>query len=167
MLLLTVIVLLSLIAPIASACPTQKVKGELVYYEYRRQGDHLWIHEYYKLMRLDDGTPVLKYSHHGPIAKVIRVPEEAFPMVADMVRKYKLRRLKYDYTAPLEILAANTWNLWVMYDGGCISSGGFNGGRPPRRLDAGIEAVNAYLHSLTDNAADEDIIGYENLRERS
>ena len=147
----------------AWACKKQHVEGEIQSYEYSRVGMRSNPDEYYKLERNQEGILVLKYTHYEPVLKVIKAPEDALEVIDGYVRSAKLWNIREMYPNPPYVKDGYMWNLRITYAQGKISSSGSNN-QPSAKIYKGIEAINAYLHGLTDNVGEQDIIEYEPYR---
>ena len=146
--------------PVTWACgKKQPVSGDIVSFEYTESNMRAYPSVYYKVVRNEEGTLLLKYTQYGPILKVIKAPDDILQVIDSHVQKNKMWNLKNSYVDPL-VLDGYMWDIYIKYEQGSISSGGSNL-RPRGKLGAGLESILAYLHSITDNVTEDDIINYE------
>ena len=145
--------------PVTWACRKQRVEGEIKGYEYARHGMRSDPEEYYKLERNAEGTLILKYTHYERILKVIKAPDDALSVIDGYVRSARMWNIKEMYPNPPYVKDGHMWNLKITYEQGSIYSSGSNN-QPSAKIQGAIEAINAYLHGLTDNVTEADIIEY-------
>ena len=159
---------LSLIAmaplPLFSGCAGEKPSGALLSYEYSYSTTAAWPQKYIKITREAPGAEVRLYHSEGESEMtVLKAPGEAFDTIDSLVRSTRLRKLKESYRPPFRVLDGWSWHLSIRWEEGSIYSGGHNA-RPKPKLKDGIDAINAYLQTLVDGAAPEDILGTEPFR---
>ena len=149
-----------LFLPMTWACgKKQSISGDIVSFEYRESTMRASPSVYYKVERNEEGVLLLKYTQYGPILKVIKAPEDILQVIDGYVQNSRLWNLKSSYVAK-HVLDGTMWHLEIRYEEGSIYSGGSNR-RPMGKLGAGCDDILAYLHSITDNVTEEDIIYFE------
>lgn len=149
---------LTLTLPMPSDCfHRSKFEGPVTSYEYCYNATMAYPLEYYRLETTEEGVARLGHSKGENEIIWIKVDQEVFDTVADLIRQYKLYKLKRDYEPPFEVLDGRSWYLHANNGKDGFSSSGYNAW-PPKKLREGIDAVNAYLKSLIDAATPDDII---------
>ncbi|MBO7071437.1 MAG: hypothetical protein J6W09_09125 [Bacteroidales bacterium] len=158
--LITLILAFGLCLPMTWACnKRQNVSGDIVFFEYKESNMRSYPSLYYKVERNEEGTLLLKYTQYGQILKVIKAPEDILQRIDGYVQENKLWNLKNSYVN-IHVLDGYMWDMYIKYDEGSISSGGSNK-RPSGKLGEGLSSILAYLHSITDDVTEADIINYE------
>ena len=144
----------------------KRVPGETIKeYVHSYSGTMMWYIDWYKIDHGEDGKLRLSYSHEGPEITIIRCPEDALGRIDGFVREYKLWRLKNSYVPRMRILDGYMWNTNIKYEGASIYTGGSNAW-PPKRLSAGLSAIESYVRSIIDASGPEDVIGTDSHMNR-
>ncbi len=138
-----------------------KPDGAVIRYEYTYSSTAMYPLTWYCVERDEAGEVKIAYS--GDIEREIRIirgPEDFFERVGALAAGYKLHKLKNTYTPRMHVLDGYMWSVYIRYEKGGISSSGSNAW-PPEALDAGINAINAYVKSLIEAAGEEGVIGHD------
>lgn len=140
---------LSVLSNLGSACGKDKVQGSIVYYSYSYQGSMCRSGEYCKVEAREDGSIIALYSDQGQwgVIKAYRAPDDALELIEKKVSEGRLRSLKSDYKTPFHVLDGWAWNLYICFQKGYISSGGYME-TPPKDMWDTIKDINAYIKSL-------------------
>lgn len=156
----TLILAFGLCLPMAWSCEKRNsFSGEIVSFEYMESNMRSHPSICYKVCKSEDGTLVLKYTQYGPILKVIKAPDDILQVIDGYVQKSRLWNLKHLYVNK-HVLDGYMWDFYIKYEEGSISSGGSNK-RPSGKVGEGMNSILEYLHMLTDNVTEADIINYE------
>lgn len=129
----------------------------VTYYEFMYKNSRAYPILFIRLERTEDGVARLGYSDGNNDITWIRVGDEVFQTVGDMIRQYKLRKLKRDYMPRFDIRDGNSWHLYAGMGKDSVSSSGYHTW-PSDKLRAGIDAINGYLGDLVKGASEEDIL---------
>ena len=121
--------------------------------------------QHYALKYDQDGQLLLERADRGPAVTIYRVPDEVAARVDEMVRTYKLKKLKHSYKPLVRVLDGKSWTFKVKYKDASIYSGGENAW-PSSKLMDGINAIRAYLDEVIAGCSEEDIIGQRDYLDR-
>jgi len=137
----------------------EKFSGKIESYTYTSMpGMNPQPNLYIKVYRSDsDGTPLVAFLRKGYIVNVYKAPEDVFTTIDTYVREYKFHRLKNHYQPKMEIMDGGSWNMYINYEEGSVSSGGYVVA-PPKRYNEGIDLINTYLSDWVDGRCPEDIV---------
>ena len=125
-------------------CSQKAPEGAFKGYEYVENGMRAVPQAHYEVFFDDEGAPFVRHINWDGEETVMRAPKDLPAQIDSLVRGHKLHRLKDHYQPPFKVLDGVSWRLYIRYEGGSISSGGYHS-RPPERLREGIEAINALL----------------------
>lgn len=127
----------------------EKTQGPLIKYEYSYSGAMSRSGSYYKVERDQDGLVRVSYSSEGKWGqvKVYRGPGDALEVIDKMVMDGGLKNLRPDYKCVGHVLDGWSWNIYIRYEQGSISSGGYMA-KPSDGLQAAIKGINDYILSL-------------------
>ena len=153
---------LSLLSLFACSCAGGGMpEGLPSLYEFRYSGTMQYPIEWYRVETAEDGTLRILSSHGEADILVVRAPEDLLQRIDRLARQYKLYRLKENYQPSFDVWDGNSWSLRIRYsDSFSISSHGYHVW-PPKKLRAGMDAINQLLREVVDNAREEDILGHE------
>ena len=135
-------------------------ESRLLSYHYSYSGTMVHPITWYRVDTDSTGTVRLSWSKEGPDITVLRAPQDLPDRIASLAREYKLHKLKENYRTRLNILYGHSWHLELKYEEGKIYSGGYHSW-PSSKLRSGIEAINACLEEIIQNATEADVIGHE------
>ena len=162
-LLLALTLMASLLSPfrigVKGRGSNDKPDGAVIRYEYSYSSTAMYPLTWYCVER--DETGVVKVSYSRDIEReirIIRAPDDIFEQIGALAAEYKLHKLKNTYTPRMHVLDGYMWSVHIRYEKGSISSSGSNAW-PPEKLDAGVNAINAYVKSLIEAAGEEGVIG--------
>ncbi|MBR1872734.1 MAG: hypothetical protein IJ795_05955 [Bacteroidales bacterium] len=152
--------LLSFCSPIRtiSSGSNPKPDGPASYYEYQYSVMMRYPQKYYMVERNAEGKTTLAWSENcEEDIRVILAPDDLLTRIDAIVSKYKLYRLKSSYRPSVTVLDGNMWGVQLRFDKNSIYSGGSNAW-PPKKLSAGIAAINDLIEKQIESASEEDII---------
>jgi len=135
-------------------------ESKLLSYNYSYSGTMAHPITWYRVDTDENGTVRLSWSKYGPDITVLRAPQDLLDRIAQMARDSKLHKLKENYRTRLNVLDGYSWHLELRYEEGKIYSGGYHSW-PNAKLRGGIEAINACLEEIIQNATEADVIGHE------
>lgn len=137
---------LSMIIPL-SFCSSQRPSGPIVSYHYTYSTCVMYPIYEYEVVLNASGKQTLNYSRNDGVMHPVPLEEDVLGKIDAIVKEYKLYRLKEHYMPPFDVLDGWSWNVQIGYQGESIYSGGSNA-RPPKKLQTGLEEINAYLKSF-------------------
>ena len=135
-------------------------------YEYSYSGTMMWYITWNLIERGEDGKLRLLHSEQcSPEITIYKCPDDALAKIDGFVREYKLWNLENSYLPKMEVLDGYMWHTSIRYEDASISTGGSNA-YPPKKLAAGLSAIESYIKSIIDSATEADIIGTDNHFDR-
>lgn len=147
------------------ACSTKLPDGLPVSYEYNSSGMRAYPIDWYRVETAEDGTVRILSAHDNGEILIVRGPEDIFRRIDELVRKYRLNKLKSRYKPLANIKDGKSWSVSINYpDDNGIYSRGYHSW-PREELWKGVEAINQLLKDLSEAAAEEDILGHEDYHE--
>ena len=136
---------------------SKKLEGPFKYYEYRETTMRAYPHEYYRLEMTEEQGMTLSWAKVNSPVTVLRVPESAAQELKSLILEHKLYNLKDSYKPPFRVLDGYMWHLYFRFGSEGVSCSADNA-RPPKQLQEGIEAINAFFNRLIDASTEDDII---------
>ena len=136
---------------------------EITSYEYESNTMREYPHEYYRLGYSEENGITLSWAKSNSNITVLHVSKEAMEKVAAMIDEYKLTKLRNSYVPPVMVHDGIQWSLSIRSGKKHVSSHGSNAWPPDKQKD-GINEIHAYLNSLIEAAAEEDVIEVKNNR---
>jgi len=113
--------------------------------------------EFYQVERDSSGLVRISWSDGGAEIRVIRGPEDFFEKAEAIFKQHKLHRLKASYLPRMTVYDGKMWSVYFRFEHNSTSSSGSNA-YPPKKLRAGIWAVNDYINAIIDASSENDII---------
>ena len=129
------------------SCSAKMPGGPIRAYEYVHKNCTMYPVVSYQIVVDASGVQTLVYSKNDGEEHSIVLQEDALGRIDALARQYRLNRLKEHYRPPFTVYDGWSWTIHISYERDCICSGGSNA-RPPKRLQAGIIAINEYIESL-------------------
>ena len=130
-------------------CSQKAPDGALKGYEYVENGMRAVPQVHYEVLFDAEDAPYVRHVKWNGEEIVVPAPSQLPAQIDSLVRRYKLHQLKDHYQPPFKVLDGVSWRLYIRYEGGSISSGGYHT-RPPERLREGIEAINELLQGCVN-----------------
>lgn len=130
-------------------CSQMATDGALKGYKYVENGMRAVPQVHYEVLFDAEGVPFVRHINWDGEETVTKAPKDLPAQIDSLVRRYKLHQLKDHYQPPFKVLDGVSWRLYIRYEGGSISSGGYHS-RPPQRLREGIEAINELLQGCVN-----------------
>lgn len=156
---LSFLMAVSCLFPLLGCRAAEKVEGRVISLEYRVQGMASCPQTYIK-MDVSDNVLRLAYSQYSNEIQVFRAPENLPEKIDEIVKRYRLHRLKERYQPVFEILDGYSWHLNIRYENGHIYSGG-NNAWPSKKQREGLDQLVSLLEETVKSLSEDDLIGKE------
>lgn len=132
---------------IASYKESTMPTGRLLTFESGMNNGFAMRRNQLKLWRDEQGKGWLTLSQRFETTEVkaIEVDDSVFQHVRDIVEQKRLYTVGKQYMPDYEIMDASNWSLYIKFEGGSISSGGYASG-PDNSL--GLNEIESYLVAL-------------------
>lgn len=135
--------------------------GRLIYFSFSNGNGFAGYHEEVTLERNKNGTGgklTIKVQRMRTPEEMDKKPQTAevadsvFQRARDIIETGKLYQMGRNYMPDVEIMDANSWSMYIILEGGNISSGGYAAG--PDHSDTLSEVIQ-YLKGFVDATKDE------------
>lgn len=150
------LIALSLLSLFSCSCVSQP-EGYPCFYEYRETAMSRFPTVWYRVEATPGAIRIL-VSHEDGKVLIVRAPADIFQQIDKEVKKAHLERLKSRYKPLLRVLDGTTWSIDIHYHDRHVSSHGHQAW-PDKKRREGIDAINALLQDLANNARGDDILG--------
>ena len=145
----------------------KKPEGAVVSYSYCYRATMAYPRLYYQVGRDSSGTVCIAWQkEHCPDVTIIRSSDEVLKRIEAIAAEYRLHKIKRIYTPSVQVLDGTSWDAYLRYEKGSISSSGSNA-KAPKKLMDGIYAINDYIQSQIDASSESDIIAKSEYYEYS
>ena len=133
-------------------------EGPLNSYEFQRSnGRMMYPLKYIRVYRTPESGVEMEWSDRTDEITVLQLAPDALEHIDALFKEYELKKLKTMYLPFGDVRDGIMWHVYFGYEVHSMSTTADNAW-PPKRQQEGIEAINAYLDSLVENASEEDIL---------